>query len=119
MKTQREIEWEMMDQFRQLSEEDRAAALAYAQGLAAKAAGGGIDHREALRRRIVSKCGSVGAFAKELGYASPAPISLRLKGKRKWNSTSMLKAKEVLGLTSEEFDYFFFNPAEFEKNSDT
>lgn len=62
---------------------------------------------EALRRRILGKFGSLGAFAEALGITA-STLSFKLNGKSDWTRAEIEKAQQLLGLTPEEvLEYFF------------
>jgi hypothetical protein len=62
---------------------------------------------EALRRRILGKFGSLGAFADSMGFTA-STLSCKLNGKSDWTRAEIEKAAELLELTPEEvLEYFF------------
>lgn len=62
---------------------------------------------EALRRRILGKFGSLGAFAEALGPTA-STLSLKLNGKSDWTRAEIESAQKLLDLTPEEvLEYFF------------
>ena len=60
-----------------------------------------------LRGRIVEKFGSQYDFANALG-CSERTLSLKMNGKRPWKQNEILTAINLLGLSEEDIqDYFF------------
>ena len=60
-----------------------------------------------LRGRIVEKFGNQSEFANAMGL-SERTISLKINGKRPWKQEEILKAIQILGLTDDDIqDYFF------------
>lgn len=60
-----------------------------------------------LRGRIVEKFGSQSDFANALG-CSDRTLSLKMNGKRPWKQNEILTAINLLGLSEEDIqDYFF------------
>lgn len=62
---------------------------------------------EALRRRILGKFGSLGAFAAEMGF-TPSTLSSKLKGTTDWTRAEIEKASQLLELTTDEVMEYFF-----------
>ena len=60
-----------------------------------------------LRGRIKEVFGSEKAFAEAMGIA-PSGMSARLNGSIYFDSAEMHRAKELLGITDEEFTVYFF-----------
>ena len=60
-----------------------------------------------LRGRIIEKYGSQSDFAKAFG-CSDRTLSLKMNGKRPWKQTEILSAINLLELSEEDIqDYFF------------
>ena len=60
-----------------------------------------------LRGRIVEKFGNQSEFANAMGL-SERTISFKINGKRPWKQEEILKAIQILGLTDDDIqDYFF------------
>lgn len=60
-----------------------------------------------LKGRIVEICGTQGNFAQKMGL-SERTISLKLSGKIPFKQPEILKALEVLDLSEEEIQAYFF-----------
>jgi len=60
-----------------------------------------------LKGRIVEKCGTQGNFAQRMGL-SERTVSLKLSGKIPFKQTEILKALEVLNLSEEDIQAYFF-----------
>jgi hypothetical protein len=60
-----------------------------------------------LKGRIVEKCGTQGNFAQKMGL-SERTVSLKLSGKIPFKQPEILKALEVLGLSDEDIQAYFF-----------
>lgn len=60
-----------------------------------------------LNGRITEKCGSQGAFAKQMNL-SERTISQKMNNKIAWKQSEIQKAIVVLGLTVEEIPLYFF-----------
>lgn len=65
-----------------------------------------INYRK-LKGRIVEKCGTQGNFAQKMGL-SERTVSLKLSGKIPFKQPEILKALEVLGLSDEDIQAYFF-----------
>ena len=62
-----------------------------------------------LTGRIIEKCGTRRAFAKEMGF-SERTLCLKLNGKISWRQDEMVKACAILEIPLNEIaDYFFAN----------
>lgn len=60
-----------------------------------------------LKGRIVERFGSQQNFAKAMNM-SERTLSLKMQGKQSWKQADILKAVEVLGLSYDDIqDYFF------------
>lgn len=60
-----------------------------------------------LNGRIVEKCGSRAVFAERMGL-SKRTISMKLNNKIAFKQSEIQKALEVLDLTSDEIQIYFF-----------
>ena len=60
-----------------------------------------------LKGRIVEKCGTQGNFAQKMGL-SERTVSLKLSGKIPFKQPEILKALEVLDLSDEDIQAYFF-----------
>jgi len=60
-----------------------------------------------LKGRIVEKCGTQGTFAQKMGL-SERTMSLKLSGKIPFKQPEILKALEVLDLTDDDIQAYFF-----------
>lgn len=60
-----------------------------------------------LKGRIVEKCGTQGAFAQRMGL-SERTVSVKLSGRIPFKQPEILKALEVLDLTEEDIQAYFF-----------
>ena len=60
-----------------------------------------------LKGRIVEKCGTQGNFAQKMGL-SERSVSLKLSGKTPFKQPEILKALEVLDLSEEDIQAYFF-----------
>lgn len=65
-----------------------------------------IDYSK-LKGRIVEKCGTQGNFAQKMGL-SERTVSLKLSGKIPFKQPEILKALEVLDLSEEDIQAYFF-----------
>lgn len=61
-----------------------------------------------LKGKIVEKFSTQYAFAKEFGW-SERTLSLKLNGNRAWKQPDICKAIELLGLTKNDIQEYFFN----------
>ena len=64
-------------------------------------------NNEELRQRIRGKYPRIADFAKELGITN-GTLSAKLAGKRDWKGEEMVKAAELLDLTSDDIHSIFF-----------
>lgn len=60
-----------------------------------------------LKGRIVEKCGNQETFASMMDL-SPRTISLKLNNKIDWRQSEIMKACEVLEITSNQIKVYFF-----------
>ncbi len=60
-----------------------------------------------LRGRIVEVCGTRADFAAKIGR-STRTVSLKLNNKRPWTQNEIEKAVDVLHLTADEIQSYFF-----------
>ena len=60
-----------------------------------------------LNVRIIEKCGTQAAFAKKMGL-SERTISLKLNNKVSWKQPEMQKATEILEISEDEIQSYFF-----------
>lgn len=60
-----------------------------------------------LNGRIIEKCGTRAAFAKKMGL-SERTISLKLNNKVSWKQPEMQKATEILEISEDEIQSYFF-----------
>lgn len=65
-----------------------------------------IDYSK-LKGRIVEKCGTQGNFAQKMGL-SERTVSLKLSGRIPFKQPEILKAVEVLDLSEEDIQAYFF-----------
>lgn len=65
-----------------------------------------IDYSK-LKGRIVEKCGTQGNFAQNMGL-SERTVSLKLSGRIPFKQPEILKALEVLDLSEEDIQAYFF-----------
>lgn len=61
-----------------------------------------------LKGKIVEKFSTQYAFAKEFGW-SERTLSLKLNGNRAWKQPDICKAIELLGLTKNDIQEYFFD----------
>ena len=61
-----------------------------------------------LKGKIVEKFSTQYAFAKEFGW-SERTLSLKLNGSRAWKQPDICKAIELLGLTKNDIQEYFFD----------
>ncbi len=61
-----------------------------------------------LRGKIIEKYGTLGAFAKAMGW-SERTNSLKINGKNEWKQSEILIASNLLGIHPYEIDTYFFN----------
>lgn len=61
-----------------------------------------------LRGRIVEKFGSQSKFARKMEW-SERTLCLKMTGKVAWKQTDILKAINLLGLTEDNIQEYFFN----------
>lgn len=64
---------------------------------------------EKLRARIIEKYGSQKAFADAVKI-NPSSLSRILKHGRDWKGSKLLRAAELLDISAEDIDAFFFAP---------
>lgn len=60
-----------------------------------------------LNGRIVEVCGTQAVFAEKMGL-SERTISMKLNNKISWKQTEIQKAIEILGLSDEDIQIYFF-----------
>ena len=65
-----------------------------------------IDYSK-LKGRIVETCGTQGNFAQKMGL-SERTVSLKLSGRIPFKQPEILKALEVLNLSEEDIQAYFF-----------
>lgn len=60
-----------------------------------------------LNGKIIEVCGTQAVFAEKMGL-SERTISLKLNNKISWKQTEIQKAIEILGLSDEDIQFYFF-----------
>ena len=62
-----------------------------------------------LRGHIITKCGTLGAFAAALGWPV-SKMSRKLTGKSQFTPSEICEIRDILGLSVAEVDACFFTP---------
>lgn len=64
-----------------------------------------------LRGRVYQVCGNFTVFAERMGV-NPATVSGLFTGAKQWNTDTISKACEILGIKQNEIGRYFFDAAD-------